>query len=354
MSMKFFNINFPGAKPVPGHLNFPITIEKFGQKQQKTNVPTTGEGSEVRPHSTPDGVVLLRGDWKDTACLVSINLTDLYNPHRSYAIKRSYNIQILTAGCHVFDKPSATVNGGKILAIVEQGARFRLDSAFATRWYHWEQDMWKVEIPSVRSACYAPAVPVRHEGKWLLEGFHCYTIRGSTCDEGIAVNADTLPFSPVWGDTRHTPTLSTSVGVAAMYNGEGECDENNEDSVGDEIYFAHVDVITEGESCMIHPVRFIGSPHRDLVLVQQYQPPITAVEYHPSFSVKLGEGVRLLAEVSTFRKGGEESCLLTDKNAPGGNGNEHWLLVSAPEGWAKIIVTMYREKKEREEKEKTT
>lgn len=60
------------------------------------------------------------------------------------------------------------VNGGEeILAIVNPGAEFRLNSKYASSWYRWTGKEWLVETPAERKARLALQKVEAGEGEWL-------------------------------------------------------------------------------------------------------------------------------------------------------------------------------------------
>jgi hypothetical protein len=129
------------------------------------------------------------------------------------------------------------------------------------------------------------------------------TLCGNRVQNGIAVSNGQVPFSPVWGMTRHNTGLLASTPAP--------------DGSLDKVHVAVVD-----KAVVLVPCE--GEPQRELVLVQQYRPGCGGKRW-PSFHVELGPEVRQLSEAYTS----------------GGSGGEHWVLVSAPIGWAENIAGQF-------------
>lgn len=129
------------------------------------------------------------------------------------------------------------------------------------------------------------------------------TLRGNSVENGIAVSDGQVPFSPGSGMTRHNTGLLASTPAP-----DGDLDK------------IHVAIVEEG--VVLVPCEEI--PQKELVLVEEYRPGCGGKRW-PSFGVELGPEVRKLSEAYTS----------------GGSGGEHWVLVSAPIGWAENIASQF-------------
>jgi hypothetical protein len=129
------------------------------------------------------------------------------------------------------------------------------------------------------------------------------TLRGNSVANGIAVSDGQVPFSPHWGMTRHNTGLLASTPAP-----DGDLNK------------VHVAIVEEG--VVLVPCE--ETPQKELVLVQQYTPGCGGKRW-PSFHVEFGPEARKLSEASTS----------------GGSGSEHWVLVSAPLGWAENIAGQF-------------
>lgn len=87
----------------------------------------------------------------------------------------------------------------------------------------------------------------------------------------------------------------------------------------------HVAIVEEG----VVLVSCEDAPQKELVLVQQYSPGSGGKRW-PSFNVEFGPEVRKLSEAYTS----------------GGSGSGHWVLVSAPLGWAQNIASQFVDRKD--------
>ena len=129
------------------------------------------------------------------------------------------------------------------------------------------------------------------------------TLRGNSVENGIAVSDGQVPFNPHSGMTRHNTGLLASTSAP--------------DGSVDKIHVA----ITEYGVVLV-PCE--DTPQKELVLVKQYSPGSGSKRW-PSFHVEFGPEVRQLSDASTS----------------GGSGGEHWVLVSAPIGWAENIASQF-------------
>lgn len=129
------------------------------------------------------------------------------------------------------------------------------------------------------------------------------TLRGNSVENGISVSDGQVQFNPHSGMTRHNTGLLASSSVS-----EGSVDK------------IHVAITEHG----IVLVPCEGNPQKELVLVEQYSPG-TGGKRWPSFHVEFGPEVRQLSDASTS----------------GGSGGEHWVIVSAPIGWAENIASQF-------------
>ncbi len=134
--------------------------------------------------------------------------------------------------------------------------------------------------------------------------FRCFTLRGDMISPGIRVEEDQILFAPRWGMKRHSLPLLAAVSESGK----------------EQLFKVYVALIEK--SVTLTPCE--GEPSRELVLVQQYTPGCGAKRW-PGFKVQLDDEVRLLSQASTA----------------GGSGREHWLLVSAPLGWAENIAAQF-------------
>lgn len=130
------------------------------------------------------------------------------------------------------------------------------------------------------------------------------TLRGREVTQGIAVEGGLVAFRPRSGLVRHNPGLLACSSVQ-----EGVLET------------VHVALAGDGATVL---VPCDGEPERELVLVQQYSPGSGGKRW-PSFYMECGVEARKLSEAMT-------GC---------GSGSEHWMLVSAPVGWAENIASQF-------------
>ena len=174
--MKLYRIASPGAIPVLVELETEegpvenIFIGERGRGRNEGIIPIIGEGPEVRAKKTDEGVVLVRGNWEDESesrCLATINATGAYSRWRSYDIFDASGLKIIKTGTIAFGAAGRTNSGKEVLAIVESGATFRLNSKYASTWYTWTGKEWRVESPEARKARLALQEVEQGEGEWL-------------------------------------------------------------------------------------------------------------------------------------------------------------------------------------------
>lgn len=174
--MKLYRIASPGSAPdlvkFEAETEKPmveITIGEYGRGRKEGIIPIIGEeGPEVRAKKTDEGVVLVRGDWSDEGrCLAVINTVGEYDRTRTYGVLNSNGVEAIAAGTIAFGAAGATNNGQEILAIVESGATFRLNSKYASHWYRWDGTGWTMETPEERKARFSLAEVEQGGGEWL-------------------------------------------------------------------------------------------------------------------------------------------------------------------------------------------
>ncbi len=158
--MRLFQITSPGTKPAEMKLESkndePITeivIGERGRGRSQGVVPIVGDGPEFRAKKTPEGIVLVRGNWPgEDRCLAAINTVGGYDRSRSYGVFDAQGIEPLMTGYIAFGDAGRVNGGEEILTIVNQGAEFRLNSKYASTWYRWTGKEWVVETPAERKA----------------------------------------------------------------------------------------------------------------------------------------------------------------------------------------------------------
>jgi len=173
--MRIFQISSPGAKPaemkLEGEGDEPITeivIGERGRGRSQGIVPIFGDGHGFRAKKTPEGIVLVRGTWPDEdRCLAVINTVGSYDRSRSYRLFDAQGIETLMSGVIAFGDAGRVNGGEEILAIVNPGAEFRLNSKYASTWYRWTGTEWVVETPAERKARLALQKVDAGEGEWL-------------------------------------------------------------------------------------------------------------------------------------------------------------------------------------------
>jgi hypothetical protein len=145
-----------------------ISIGERGRGRSEGIIPIIGEGPEVRAKKTDEGVVLVRGNWDDEGrCLAVINAVGAYDRYRSYGVFDAKGVQVVMSGTIAFGQAGRTNSGEEVLAILEPGATFRLNSKYASTWYLWTGTEWQVESPEERKARLALQKVEQGGGEWL-------------------------------------------------------------------------------------------------------------------------------------------------------------------------------------------
>jgi hypothetical protein len=96
-----------------------------------------------------------------------INAVGTYDRYRSYRVLDAHGVQILVSGTIAFGHAGRINSGEEVLAIVEPGATFRLNSKYASTWYHWSGTEWQLESPEERKARLALQKVEQGGGEWL-------------------------------------------------------------------------------------------------------------------------------------------------------------------------------------------
>lgn len=145
-----------------------IAIGERGRGRAQVIIPIIGDGPEVRPKKTPNGIVLVRGDWPpDTRCLAVIRTVGAYDRHRSYELFDAKGIEEIATGVIAFGDAGLVNGGEEILAIVNAGGEFRLNSKYSSTWYRWDGKDWETESPEERHARLALQEVEAGGGEWL-------------------------------------------------------------------------------------------------------------------------------------------------------------------------------------------
>jgi hypothetical protein len=173
--MKLYQISSPGSSPALMKLETEegkpvahIAVGERGRGRNEVIIPIIGEGPEVRVRKTDEGVVLVRGNWNDEGrCLAVINAVGAYDRYRSYSILDAQGVQTVVSGTIAFGQAGRTNSGEEVLAILEPGAIFRLNSKYASTWYTWTGTEWQVESPEERKARLALQKVEQGGGEWL-------------------------------------------------------------------------------------------------------------------------------------------------------------------------------------------
>lgn len=173
--MKLFQISSPGSTPtlfkseVDGKPTESISVGESGRGRNEGVIPIIGEGAEFRIKKTDEGsVVLVRGNWSgDDRCLAIINTVGAYSRSRSYGIHDATGLTVVSSGTIAFGQAGRTNSGEEVLAILEPGAEFRLNSKYDSTWYWWTGSYWNVETPAQRKARLALLVVAQGGGEWL-------------------------------------------------------------------------------------------------------------------------------------------------------------------------------------------
>lgn len=173
--MKLYQIESPGSSPALMKLETEdgkplanITVGERGRGRHEGIIPIIGEGPEVRAKKTDEGVVLVRGDWRDGGqCLAAINAVGSYDRYRSYGIHDARGLQTVVSGSIAFGDAGRINGGEEVLAVVEPGAIFRLNSKYASTWYMWTGTEWRTESPGERKARLALQKVEQGGGEWL-------------------------------------------------------------------------------------------------------------------------------------------------------------------------------------------
>jgi hypothetical protein len=175
--MKLFRIAAPGRDPALLDLDgdepvAEIVIGERGRGRSTAVIPIKGyEGDEVRAKKVRDTIVLVRGDWDDDdgRCLAVVNAVGAYSKGRSYRVRDANGLEVIASGSKAFGQAGRAGGGEEVLAIVEEGAEFRLRSKYASHWYRWDGSEWKTETPAERDARLALEEVEQggDEGGWL-------------------------------------------------------------------------------------------------------------------------------------------------------------------------------------------
>lgn len=154
----------PDGKPLGS-----ICIGESGRGRSKGIIPLVGGGSEVRVKKTEkNGIVLVRGEWPgEERCLVVINPVGEYDRDRSYSIHASQGLEIISSGTIAFGDAGQINGGDEVLAIVQPGASFKLNSKYNSTWYRWIGTEWILESPEQRKARLALEIVNQGGGEWL-------------------------------------------------------------------------------------------------------------------------------------------------------------------------------------------
>lgn len=173
--MKLYNIDSPGSSPALMKLDTEdgkpvasIAVGEYGRGRSEGIVFIIGDGPEVRAKKTDEGVVLVRGNWDDDGrCLAVINAVGSYDRNQSYRIHDAQGVQIVLSGTIAFGQAGRTNSGEEVLAIIQPGGTFRLNSKYASTWYTWTGTEWQKEIPEERKARLALQKVEQGGGEWL-------------------------------------------------------------------------------------------------------------------------------------------------------------------------------------------
>lgn len=173
--MKLYQISSPGSIPALMRLETEdgkpvanIVIGESGRGRSEGIIPITEEGSEIRAKKTDGGVVLVRGNWDgDSRCLAVINTVGAYDRYRKYEIFDAQGVQTVVSGTIAFGDAGRVNSGEEVLALVEAGAFFRLNSKYSSTWYTWTGEEWQVDTPEERKARLALQKVEQGGGEWL-------------------------------------------------------------------------------------------------------------------------------------------------------------------------------------------
>lgn len=168
--MKLYIIKYPADLPTQAPTDLAeIRLGSEGRGRTLTVVPVMGDaGDSYRPARTPEGLVLMRGDWpEDGRCLCVINTQGAYDRYRSYGLFDASGVIALAEGYHAFGEAGNLGSQTHVLAVIEDGAEFRLNSKYASHWYRWLGGQWLVESPSQRKARLAIESVARGEVEWI-------------------------------------------------------------------------------------------------------------------------------------------------------------------------------------------
>jgi len=173
--MKLWRIAGPGAAPqlvpliVEGEPVVEVAIGEAGRGRSRVVVPIYGDGPEIRAKRTGDAVVLVRGSFPaESRCLVVVNPVGEYDRYRDYRLYcPDGSVEVLSSGTIAFGQAGRTNSGEEILAVVTAGTEFRLHSKYASHWYRWDGESWRLETPEARKARLALEAVQAGEGEWL-------------------------------------------------------------------------------------------------------------------------------------------------------------------------------------------
>jgi len=149
-----------------------LTLGESGRGRALTVIPISGTvGADIRAKRVGEKeIVLIRGEWPDERtgrCLTVINTVGAYSRGREYGLLEPTGLTVLATGFIAFGDAGRVNGGEEVLAIVEPGGEFRLNSKYDSTWYRWSGTEWVTETPAERRARLALVAAVAGEGEWL-------------------------------------------------------------------------------------------------------------------------------------------------------------------------------------------
>jgi hypothetical protein len=170
--MRIFNLTEPLALDGPEGPITQLMLGDSGRGRTLTVVPIQGSvGADVRVKRVGEkGIVLVRGEWPDERvghCLTVVNTVGAYSRCREYGLLEPTGVTVIATGYIAFGDAGRINGGEEVLAIVEAGGEFRLNSKYDSTWYRWSGMEWTIETPAERRARIALAAAAAGEGEWL-------------------------------------------------------------------------------------------------------------------------------------------------------------------------------------------
>lgn len=171
--MKLFQIGSPGTRVelyTPENDKIVLGEDGRGRSLEVIPVAHIGESDEFGIKKVDGGIVLVKGipaKEGETRCIVDVNCVGSYDRSRSYDLHNAKNVQIIATGHFAFGDAGSVNGGPNHLIIAHVGAEFMIKSKYASHWYRWDGQEWRMLSDAERDA--EKAIEQFHagEGEWL-------------------------------------------------------------------------------------------------------------------------------------------------------------------------------------------